>query len=58
MVARFKIFRSQWDSWETMCTEVAEFLSEIGPDMLIGVSQSQESTLGVITVWYWKGSRK
>lgn len=54
MVARFKIFRSTWDSWETMCTEVTEFLSQIGPDKVIGVSQSQESTLGVLTVWYWE----
>ena len=54
MVARFKIFRSQWDSWEEMCTQVTEFLNEIGPDKVIGVSQSQESTLGVLTVWYWE----
>lgn len=32
MVARFKIFRSTWESWETMCTEVTVFLSQIGPD--------------------------
>jgi len=52
--ARFRLFKSSFDSWEKMCQQVAEFLTAIGPQKVIGVSQSQESQLGVITVWYWE----
>jgi len=54
MTARFKLFQSSFDSWQTMCTEVAQFLTTIGPTKVIGVSHSQESNIGVITVWYWE----
>jgi hypothetical protein len=54
MTARYKLFRSSFQSWDAMCEEVATFLTELGPDRVIGVSQSQESTLGVLTVWYWE----
>ncbi|WP_425616478.1 hypothetical protein NA78x_000124 [Anatilimnocola sp. NA78] len=54
MTARFKLFQSSFNSWPTMCAEVAEFLTSIGPDKVIGVSHSQESSVGVITVWYWE----
>jgi hypothetical protein len=51
--AKFKLFKSHFDSWETMCTQVCEFLNTLGPGQVISVSHSQESQLGVITVWYW-----
>jgi hypothetical protein len=54
MKARFKIYRSSWDSWETMCTQVAELLTDLGPNRVIGVSQSDDNNEGVLTVWYWE----
>ena len=52
--ARFKLFKSAFDSWETMATQVSEFLTTLGPGKVIGVSHSQESQMGVIAVWYWE----
>jgi hypothetical protein len=52
--ARCKLFKSHYDSWETMSQQVAEFLTTLGPGKVIGVSHSQESQLGVIAVWYWE----
>ena len=52
--ARFKLFKSNFESWETMAQQVAAFLTMLGPEKVIGVSHSQESQLGVIAVWYWE----
>ena len=52
--ARCKMFKSHFDSWETMGQQVADFLTTLGPGNVIGVSHSQESQLGVIAVWYWE----
>ena len=52
--ARYRLFRSAFDSWETMCEEVTEFLTTLGPAKVIGVSHSQEGQIGVITVWFWE----
>ncbi|MDX1947724.1 MAG: hypothetical protein SFU86_20170 [Pirellulaceae bacterium] len=53
MVARYKLFRSSYESWDTLCQQVTTFLTELGPERVIGVSQSHENTLGIFTVWYW-----
>ncbi len=37
-----------------MCQQVADFLTQVGRDNVLCVSHSQESQLGVITVWYWE----
>jgi len=50
--ARFKLFKSHSQSWETMSQQVAEFLTTLGPGNVIGVSHSQQSQFGVIAVWY------
>jgi hypothetical protein len=52
--ARFKLFKSSFDSWETMAAQVSEFLTSLGPGKVIGVSHNQESQFGVIAVWYWE----
>ena len=52
--ARFKVFKSSFDSWDTMCEKVTRFLTILGPGKVIGVSHSQESQHGVIIVWYWE----
>jgi len=52
--ARFKVFKSNFDSWEIMSEEVAGFLTTLGPGNVIGVSHSQETHTGVIIVWYWE----
>jgi hypothetical protein len=51
--ARYKLFKSGHESWETMSQQVADFLTTLGPGKVIGVSHSQENNWGVIAVWYW-----
>jgi hypothetical protein len=53
MYARYKIFRSDWHSWDALFQQAAEFLTHVGPSHTIGVSHSQEASVGVVTVWYW-----
>jgi hypothetical protein len=53
MQARFKTFRSGHQPWEELFQEAADFMTALRPEYTIGVSHSHESTLGVVTVWYW-----
>ena len=55
MSVRFKTFTSVMKTWDKLFSEAAEFATRIGPDRLIGISHSQETSLGVVTVWYWDG---
>jgi hypothetical protein len=49
-------------SWESMCSEVSEFATGIGPERLVNVSMSASGggewslvgSLGTIVVWYWE----
>jgi len=52
--AKFKIIKSSYDTWEGMARQVAEALTALGPERVIGVSHSQETHTGVIIVWYWE----
>lgn len=49
----FKIFKATFQSWETMCSEAAEFASTIPREDLINISQSADNSSGTIVVWYW-----
>jgi hypothetical protein len=49
----FRIFRGTFTTWNSLCTEAAEFASEVGPQNLINISQSEDSGDGVLTVWFW-----
>jgi len=53
MQVRFQIFRSTTRPWEQLFGDAAKFATAIGLERLIGISHSQESTIGVVTVWYW-----
>jgi hypothetical protein len=53
MYVRSKMFQSSWESWETVFQRAADFLTPIGPERTIGISQSQEANLITVTVWYW-----
>ena len=53
MQARYKMFWSDRSSWEVMFQHAAEFMTTIGPEQTIGVSQSRDGLEGVVTVWYW-----
>ena len=53
MKAMFKMFRSSHEPWEVMFQQAADFMTKVGPEYVIGVSHSHESTIGVVTVWYW-----
>lgn len=52
--AKYKLFKSSYDSWEEMSRQVAEFLTSLGPGKVIGVSHSHHNQLGVMAVWYWE----
>ena len=49
----FEVFTSSFKSWESLFTEAANFAERIGPEHLIGISHSEDSSKGVVTVWYW-----
>lgn len=53
MQVRFQIFRSASQSWESLFGDAARFATSVGLERLIGISHSHESTVGVVTVWYW-----
>jgi hypothetical protein len=54
-LARFKVFRSALDTWDTLFAEAAEFVTAIGPERLITISHSADEGEGLVTVWYWDG---
>lgn len=51
--ADFRIFRGTFSTWNSLCTEAAEFATTIGPKDLITISHSEDKDSGVITVWFW-----
>ena len=53
MQVRFQIFRSGHQPWEMLFGEAAKFATSVGLERLIGISHSHESSIGVVTVWYW-----
>lgn len=50
---RYRYFRGVLASWDTLCTQAAEFATEIGPDRLFSISHSEDQNDGVVIVWYW-----
>jgi hypothetical protein len=53
MQAKYRIFRSGHEPWETLFQQAADFMTALGPEYVIGVSHSHENNLGVVTVWFW-----
>ena len=49
----FKFFKSSFKAWETLFAEAATFAEGVGREQLIGISHSEDSGKGVVTVWYW-----
>jgi hypothetical protein len=49
----FEIFESSFKSWESLFAGAATFAESVDPDRLIGISHSEDSSKGVVTVWYW-----
>jgi hypothetical protein len=49
----FRIFRGAVQPWDVLFAEAAEFATSVGFERLIGISHSHESSIGVVTVWYW-----
>ena len=47
-----RIFRSQTKKWEVLMTEAAQFGTRLGPEKIVSISHSSDSSDGVITVWY------
>jgi hypothetical protein len=57
MRVRYEVFQSSIESWQSLFNQAAEFATQVGPDRLIGISQSEGRgdwhANGVVTVWYW-----
>ncbi|MCU1238348.1 MAG: hypothetical protein JWP63_6315 [Candidatus Solibacter sp.] len=49
----FEIFRSSFKTWQELFEEAAVAAESVGPERLIGISHSEDSSTGVVTVWYW-----
>ncbi len=49
----FEMFASATSSWDILFGDAARFATKLGRDRLICISHSHESTVGVVTVWYW-----
>jgi hypothetical protein len=56
MRVQYRFFKSSLKSWETLCSEAAEFATGVGRERLINISVSAADTggEGVIFVWYWE----
>lgn len=58
MRVKYKYFKSDFKSWDTLFDEAAEFASTVSPERLIGISHSHGGTTiggtGVVVVWYWE----
>ena len=53
MHLNFRVFRGSLKTWSMLFGEAAAFASKVGRERLVGISHSQESMEGVVTVWYW-----
>jgi len=52
--AAFHIIRGEFTTWNMLCQEAAEFVTDVGPQRLISVSHSEDRNDGVIIIWYWE----
>ena len=48
-----RMFRGTVKPWEELFRETAEFSSTVRPEELIGISHSEDSNDGVVSVWFW-----
>jgi hypothetical protein len=53
MQVRYEVFRGTLTTWQALFDEAAAFATSVGRDRLIGISQSEDRSDGVVTVWYW-----
>ena len=48
-IVRFECFRGQLSTWDTVCTQAADYANRVGPDRIINISHSHD---GIVVVWY------
>jgi hypothetical protein len=53
---RFMEFESSFKSWDDLFSEAAAFATRVGRERLISISHSEDSSKGVVAVWYWADS--
>lgn len=55
MRVAYQFFKAgSFTTWDAMFAEVAAFASRIGREDLISISQSEDDSTAVVTVWYWE----
>ncbi len=50
---KFKKFKAQLKSWDTVFQEAAEFASSLGQEQVVSISHSCDHAEAIVTVWYW-----
>lgn len=53
MKVHYEVFRSSFQSWESLFREASAFAEKIGEQRLINISHSCDNADSVVTVWYW-----
>ena len=52
-VMAHRTFRGTFTTWNDLFSEAAEFATELGPERVVSISHSADSSDGVVVVWYW-----
>lgn len=50
----FDFTEEKWQQWHRFMDAIEEFVTKVGPDCIIGITQPNESE---VNVWYWDGQR-
>jgi hypothetical protein len=53
LVVQYEVFRSSFETWDSLFAKAAERATKIGRERLIGISHSEDKEDGVVAVWYW-----
>lgn len=51
---QYKVFRSGYESWDSLFNKACEFANSIGRENVLNISHSCHNNDGVVTVWYWQ----
>ncbi len=57
-VVKFEKFRGTFSSWDSLFEKAAAFATKLGRENVISIAHSADHSDGVVTVWYWDGSRR
>jgi hypothetical protein len=51
---RYELFRAgSFTTWDELMQSVADYATELGPERVVSISQSEDKGDAVVTIWYW-----